>query len=55
MVVLVHEEDLFRLPTDVDECAQSPCQNGGTCSNEQGGYTCHCTQAFTGKHCDKGD
>ncbi|XP_004285134.2 protein crumbs homolog 1 isoform X1 [Orcinus orca] len=27
---------------DVDECSSSPCQNGGTCENLPGTYTCRC-------------
>lgn len=27
---------------DIDECSSNPCQNGGTCENLPGHYTCHC-------------
>uniref|UniRef100_A0A667IVY1 Protein crumbs homolog 1 n=1 Tax=Lynx canadensis TaxID=61383 RepID=A0A667IVY1_LYNCA len=27
---------------DIDECSSNPCQNGGTCENLPGDYTCHC-------------
>ncbi|XP_053247460.1 protein crumbs homolog 1 [Podarcis raffonei] len=27
---------------DIDECHMNPCQNGGTCENYLGNYTCHC-------------
>ncbi|PNJ50113.1 CRB1 isoform 8 [Pongo abelii] len=27
---------------DVNECFSNPCQNGGTCENLPGNYTCHC-------------
>uniref|UniRef100_A0A8C9IWM4 Protein crumbs homolog 1 n=1 Tax=Piliocolobus tephrosceles TaxID=591936 RepID=A0A8C9IWM4_9PRIM len=27
---------------DVNECSSNPCQNGGTCENLPGNYTCHC-------------
>ncbi|KAF5914002.1 hypothetical protein HPG69_010160 [Diceros bicornis minor] len=27
---------------DIDECSSNPCQNGGTCENLLGNYTCHC-------------
>ncbi|XP_027976181.1 protein crumbs homolog 1 isoform X3 [Eumetopias jubatus] len=27
---------------DIDECSPNPCQNGGTCENLPGHYTCHC-------------
>ena len=33
-----------------------PCQNGGTCVDELGGYLCKCTANFTGTNCtDPGD
>ncbi|XP_077012905.1 protein crumbs homolog 1 [Tamandua tetradactyla] len=27
---------------DINECSSKPCQNGGTCENLPGNYTCHC-------------
>ncbi|XP_059585323.1 protein crumbs homolog 1 [Alligator mississippiensis] len=27
---------------DINECYMNPCQNGGTCENFPGNYTCHC-------------
>ncbi|XP_053104712.1 protein crumbs homolog 1 isoform X2 [Hemicordylus capensis] len=27
---------------DINECHMNPCQNGGTCENYLGNYTCHC-------------
>ncbi|KAH0618332.1 hypothetical protein JD844_017435 [Phrynosoma platyrhinos] len=27
---------------DINECHMNPCQNGGTCENTVGNYTCHC-------------
>ncbi|XP_040841130.1 protein crumbs homolog 1 [Ochotona curzoniae] len=27
---------------DINECSLNPCQNGGTCDNLPGGYTCRC-------------
>ena len=36
---------------DVNECASSPCQNGGVCANQISKYTCTCTSLFTGTNC----
>ena len=41
---------------DVDECASNPCQNGGTCSNEQNGFNCKCLRdLYKGPTCDEGE
>ena len=37
--------------TDINECASSPCQNGGTCSDLVNSYTCNCAGGFTGGNC----
>ena len=39
---------------DINECDNSPCQNGGTCNNAQGGYSCACTKFWTGQDCTQG-
>ena len=39
---------------DIDECASDPCQNGGTCSDQENGYECICAAGFTGTNCDSG-
>ncbi|KAF5891227.1 neurogenic locus notch protein 2-like, partial [Clarias magur] len=40
---------------DVDECRLQPntCQNGGTCSNTPGGYTCVCVNGWSGPDCSE--
>ena len=40
---------------DVDECASSPCQNGGTCVDVVNAYTCNCAPGFTGDNCETGN
>ena len=37
--------------SDVDECASSPCQNGGSCSDGINKYTCGCVAGYTGNEC----
>ncbi|KAF0296268.1 Cubilin [Amphibalanus amphitrite] len=41
----------LRCEADIDECATSPCQNGGTCTNTVGSFSCSCTGDFTGNVC----
>lgn len=42
---------------DINECSPNPCQNGGTCENLPGNYTCHCPlddfsrTAYGGQNC----
>lgn len=36
----------------VDECADAPCHNGGTCTNGNSGYTCACAPGYQGATCD---
>ena len=33
-------------------CGDHPCQNGGTCQEQSGGYICNCPSRFTGTHCE---
>ena len=37
---------------DVDECASSPCQNGGNCNDGVNGYTCVCVDGYEGDTCE---
>lgn len=37
---------------DVDQCASSPCLNGGSCINELGRALCDCPAGFGGKRCE---
>ena len=37
--------------TNIDECASSPCINGGSCFDEDAGYTCNCPSQFFGDTC----
>ena len=40
--------------TDIDDCADQPCLNGGTCSDGVNDYTCVCVDGYTGKNCSIG-
>ncbi len=47
------EPDADGYCADVDECAASPCLNGGTCLNNDGGFSCSCNPGFEGDLCDQ--
>ena len=53
-VLITIKNKLCYFVPDVDECKNSPCKNGGKCTNLMGSYRCDCAQGFTGKHCDQG-
>jgi collagen type VI alpha len=38
---------------DVNECASSPCQNGGSCLRQPQMYQCNCPQPFAGERCER--
>ena len=39
---------------DIDECASTPCQNGGSCTRTVNGYTCGCVAGSNGDNCETG-
>ncbi len=45
------ESVLPALQTNIDDCVDSPCQNGGTCTDGINAYTCTCAKGFTGSTC----
>ena len=46
---------IFLLCPDINECASSPCQNGGTCVERAvNGYNCSCASGWAGEHCTTG-
>ena len=37
---------------DIDECAPSPCQNGGVCVDQVNSYQCNCATGYIGTNCE---
>ena len=40
------------LPGDIDDCEDTPCKNGGECTDVVNGFSCKCASGYTGKTCD---
>lgn len=44
--------DMTVAPCDeILECSTDPCQNGGTCDETGGSYSCECLPGYGGKDC----
>ena len=41
-------------PTDIDECANHMCSNGGSCVDGVNNYSCKCKPGFSGDRCQTG-
>ena len=46
---------IIYIPSDINECASTPCENGASCSDGINRYTCTCVAGYTGLHCETGD
>ena len=40
--------------SDIDDCADGPCNNGGTCIDGVNSYICDCIAGYTGANCQTG-
>ena len=43
------------LLSDIDDCADQPCQNGGICTDAVNNYTCNCAAGYIGRNCRVGE
>ena len=41
--------------TELDGCAGSPCENGGTCEDTVDGHNCTCDSGYIGEYCEIGN
>ena len=39
-------KNIYFVCSDINECASSPCQNGGVCRDEVNGFTCDCAAGY---------
>ena len=37
---------------DIDDCAATPCQNGGSCVDGLKSYSCQCPTGYSGVNCE---
>ena len=40
-------------PSTVKPCDSSPCQNGGSCENNEDSFICTCAEGFKGDTCEE--
>ena len=40
--------------SDIDECVNHTCRNGGSCVDGVSNYSCNCKAGFTGDRCQTG-
>ena len=41
--------------TDIDDCVNHTCANGGSCVDGVNSYSCNCSVGYTGDHCQTGN
>ena len=41
--------------SDINECESNPCQNGGSCLDLEGGFSCLCDAGWQGDLCNIGE
>jgi hypothetical protein len=46
--VVIHDDSVPDIFSDVNECSNNLCQNGGMCADEVNAYTCSCAPGFSG-------
>ena len=37
--------------SDIDDCVDGGCENGGICSDKVDGFTCTCAPGYSGEQC----
>ena len=40
--------------SDINDCEDNPCRNGGSCIDGVNDFTCNCTSGLTGRVCSEG-
>ena len=47
--------DTYIYISDINECADTPCMNGGECSDLVGRFECECVAGYEGTTCETGE
>ena len=50
----INNSGIIFSPTDIDECVNHTCSNGGSCVDGVNNYSCNCKPGFTGDRCQTG-
>ena len=55
MVISCLQTTITLTHSDIDECANNPCLNGGSCVDRINAFQCQCPVGITGETCDEGE
>ena len=54
MSSILKHRSYFYVYSDTDDCANSLCMNGGSCTDAVNSYTCTCLDGYEGTYCETG-
>ena len=54
LVLFISYRSFVFIISDINHCANEPCQNEGTCTDHVIGHTCDCVAGYTGTNCETG-
>ena len=51
----VHSGKIIFYFTDIDDCVNNTCVNGGSCVDGVNSYSCNCSAGYSGDRCQTGN